>query len=160
MSINAAYSLVTGTAFSAATGAKTVLMAISPAGHGLALCEFAVSCDGIISNAVPATLEIVQSTQVTAGTSGVAPVITQVRGRVTSGSPPTGGSNYTIEPTVLTVVKKFYIAQFMGTFPFQLAMGREIECDSNVGVIRGLGIRITTSATVNVVAYMEVEALG
>lgn len=160
MATSAAYSLVTGTAFSIATATKTALVAIAPAGHGLVLTEFGVSFDGVTASAVPATVEVVQSTQATAGTSGVSPTITQIRGRATGGSAPTGGSNYTAEPTVLTVVKKFYVPQFMGLLVIQLPLGREIECDSSGGTIKALGIRVTTTATVNVLAYMEVEAVG
>ena len=160
MSVNAAYSVVTATVFAATAGAKTVLMAIAPAGHGLALTEISLSMDGVTNSAVPALVEIVQSTQAGAGTSGVAPTITQIRGRVTTGQAPTGGSNYTVEPTTLTRVKIFYIPQFMGTFVYQFPLGREIECDSSGGTIKALGIRITVTANVNVVASMEVEALG
>ena len=160
MSISAAYSLVSGTPFSAATGAKTFMMAIAPAGHGLALVEFSISTDGVTSSAVPMRVDIVQSTQATAGTSGVTPTITQIRGRGTGGSAPTGGGNYTAEPTVLTIVKTFYVPQFMGILPFQLPLGREIECDSSAGTIKALGIRVNTSATVNILGYMEVEAVG
>ena len=160
MSIAAAYSLVTGTPFSAATGAKTVLMAIAPAGHGLALTEIGVSMDGVTASAVPALVEIVTSTQGAAGTSGVSPTITQIRGRTTGGSSPTGGSNYSGEPTTLVSVKRWYVPQFNGLLDIQFPLGREIECDSSAGTLKGLGIRITTSATVNVVAHMEVEAVG
>lgn len=160
MSTGVAYSLITPTVFAATAGAKTLLMAIAPAGHGLAMTEFTVSMDGVTASALPAVVEIVQSTQAGAGTSGVTPTITQVRGRATGGSAPTGGSNYTAEPTTLTVVKKFYVAQFMGTFVFQFPLGREIECDSSGGTIKGLGIRINVSANVNVIGTMEVEAVG
>src|SRR5574337_790247 len=141
--------IVGGTSFALTAGAKTMLMAIAPAGFGLKLVAWGVSFDGVTPSAVPAVVDIVQSTQATAGTSGVAPTITQVRGRSTSGSAPTGGSNYTAEPTVLTVVKRFYIPQFMGTFVYQSPLGREIECDSSGGTVKALGIRINTSATVN-----------
>lgn len=160
MAVNAAYALVTATPFSAATGVKTALMAIAPAGHGLSLVSFSISFDGVTASAVPALCEIVQSTQATAGTSGVTPTITQIRGRLTSGSAPTGGSNYTAEPTVLTRIDAFYIPQFMGTYTIQLPMGREYECDSSGGTIKGIGLRINTSATVNFVGRLEVEALG
>jgi len=160
MAISAAYSLVSGTPFNAATGAKTFMMAISPAGHGLALVEFGISTDGITSSATPMRVDIVQSTQATAGTSGVTPTITQIRGRGTGGSAPTGGGNYTAEPTVLTIVKTFYLSQYNGLNIIQLPLGREIECDSSGGTVKGLGIRVNTSATVNILGYMEVEAVG
>lgn len=135
-----------------------MLMAIAPAGHGLELVEFAVSFDGVTASAVPALVEIVTSTQAGAGTSGVAPTITQVRGRSTSGSAPTGGSNYTAEPTTLVSVGRFYVPQYMGTFVYQFPLGREIECDSSGGTIKAFGLRVNVSANVNCVAHMEVEA--
>lgn len=152
-----AYSVVTGTVFSAATGAKTLLMAIAPSANGLILCEFAVSMDGVTSSAVPAVLDVVTSTQAGAGTSGVSPTITQIRGRGSASTAPTGGSNYTVEPTTLTVVRKYYIPQFMGVFSVQFPLGREIECDASGGTVKAIGLRINTSATVNVAAYMDVE---
>ena len=158
--MSVAYSLVTGTAFAATAGAKTLLMAIAPAGHGLALVEFAVSTDGVTSSAVPAVLEVVQSTQAGAGTSGVSPTITQTRGRASSGSAPTGGSNYTAEPTALTVVRRYFVSQFMGTFVIQLPLGRELETDSSAGTVKAIGLRVNVSANVNVIGSMEVEAAG
>ena len=160
MSINAAYSLVSGTPFAATAGAKTFMMAIAPAGHGLALVEFALSMDGVTATAVPALVEIVSSTQAGAGTSVVTPTITQIRGRSTSGSAPTGGGNYSAEPTTLVSLKRWYVPQFMGGITYQFPLGREIECDSSAGTLKGLGIRINVSANVNVVGHMEVEAIG
>jgi hypothetical protein len=156
----AAYSVVTATPFSMATGAKTALMAIAPAGHGLTLVAFDISFDGVTASAIPALVEIVQSTQATAGTSGVTPTITQIRGRLTTGSAPTGGSNYTAEPTALTRIWAQYIPQFMGVFTIQLPLAKEFETDSSGGTIKAIGIRINTSATVNFVGRLEVEALG
>ena len=156
----AAYDVTTATVFAMTTGAKTALNSISPAGHGLSLVEIGISFDGVTASAVPATCEIAQSTQATAGTSGVTPTITQVRGRVTSGSAPTGGSNYTAEPTTLTRLKIFYVPQYNGTYTYQLPLGREVECDSSGGTVKALALRINVSANVNFVGWMEVEALG
>ena len=156
----AAYSVVTATPFAAAAGAKTLILAIAPAGHGLTLVSFDISFDGVTATAVPCLVEIVQSTQGAAGTSGVTPTITQIRGRLAGGSAPTGGSNYTGEPTTLTRVAAYYVPQFMGVFTVQFPLGREFECDSCAGTIKAIGIRITTTATVNVVGRLEVEALG
>ena len=159
MATAVAHRLVSGTPFAATAGAKTFMMAIAPAGHGLTLVSFGLALDGVTSSAVPATYDIVQSTQATAGTSGVTPTITQVRGRATGGSAPTGGGNYTAEPTVLTVVEKGYIPQYNGLVVVQLPLGREFECDSSGGTIKGIGIRINVSAAVNVVGWMECENL-
>lgn len=158
--MSAAYDAVTGTVFSAATGAKSLLNIIAPAGHGIMLCELGVAMDGVSASAVPAVLDICQSTQAGAGTSGVTPTITQVRGRASSGSAPTGGSNYTAEPTTLTVLRKLYLPQYMGTFVLQFPLGRELETDASGGTVKALDLRINTSATQNVVAYNETEAVG
>lgn len=155
----ARYTIAMPTPFSIATATKTTLMAIAPAGHGLALIAYKISFDGVTSSAVPATVEIVRSTQAGAGTSGVSPTITQTGGRVTTGSAPTGGSNYSAEPTVLTAVDRFYVAQFMGTWPEQFPLGREIEIDSSGGSVLAVGLRVTTTATVNVLATLYVEIL-
>ncbi len=161
MSTAAAYSIVTATPFAMTAGAKTALMAIAPAGHGLALTEVAVSFDGVTATAVSALVEVVTSTQAGAGTpTGATNTITQIRGRTTAGSAPTAGSNYTVEPTTLVRVKAWYIPQFMGSQTVQLPLGREIECDSSAGTIKGLGIRITVTANVNFVGSLEVEAVG
>lgn len=159
-SVAAAYRLVSGTPFAAPAAVHTFMMAIAPAGHGLALTEFAISFDGVTGSAVPVLVELVTSTQGAAGTSGVTPTITQVRGRATGGSAPTGGGNYTAEPTTLVSVARWYVPAFMGLLVYQLPLGREIECDSSAGTIKALGIRITPPATVNVVGYLECEAVG
>lgn len=160
MSVSIAYSVSTPTAFALTTGAKTILNVIAPSGHGLAMVEFGISFDGVTSDAVPAIVELVNSTQATAGTSGVSPDIEQIRGRLTSGAAPTAGSNFTVEPTVLVVLKKFYVPQFNGLFVYQFPLGREAECESDAGTIEALGIRVSVSAGVNAVAYIEVEAIG
>lgn len=160
MSTAAAYSLTTTTVFAMTAGAKTMIMAIAPAGHGLSLVHFDVAFDGVTSSAVPAEINIVSSTQAGAGTAGNACTITQVRGRLTSGSAPTGGANYTAEPTTLVNLRRFYLPQLMGTYSFDFPLGREFETDSSGGTIKAIGIRINVSANVNCLANLEVEALG
>ncbi len=155
-----AYSVVNGTPFALTAGAKTAHMAIAPSGHGLAMVEFGVSFNGVTASAVPAVVEVVTSTQVGAGTSGIAPAIGQVRGRLTTGSAPTAGSNYTAEPTVLVAAKTFYVPQYNGLFVFQWPLGRELECEASGGVIEALGVRINVSAAVSALVYSEVEAIG
>jgi hypothetical protein len=104
-------------------------------------------------------VDIVQSTQAGAGTP-VSVTISQVRGRGSGGSAPTGGCNYTVEPTTLTVVDTFYLPQFMGILREQFPLGRELETDSSGGTIKAIGIRINVSASVNVKGYLEVESVG
>jgi hypothetical protein len=146
--------------FAATAGAKTVLNVIAPAGHGLVLVGFEITFDGVTASAVPALVEVCQSTQATAGTSaGSAPTPVQTRGRARTGATaPTTGHNYTAEPTVLTPVKQWYISPTSG-LTLQLPLGREIECDPSGGTIKALAIRINVTANVNVRAGMEVEPL-
>lgn len=158
--MSVAYAIIMPTVFNITTGAKTVLNAIAPDSHGLLLVEWGISFDSVTPTAVPAVVEICQSTQATAGTSGVAPTITQTRGRVTGGAPPTGGSNYTAEPTVLVPIRKFYVPVYMGTFAMQMPLGREFESDDSGGAVKGIAIRVNVPATVNVLAWMEVENCG
>jgi hypothetical protein len=161
--MSVAWRIQPGAVFAATAGAKTFLMAIAPAGFGLKLCKFKLSMDGVTATAVPATVDIVTSTQATAGTpasGGSAATITRVRGRNTSGHVPTAGCNYTAEPTVLTVIDSFYLAQYMGLIVEEQSLDKEIETDSSGGTILAVGIRINVSANVNVKGYLTVEALG
>jgi len=138
---------------------KSVLSAIAPSGHGLSVTEADVSLDGVTSSAVPMTVELCTSTQAGAGTSAGTSVIKQVRGRSTSGSAPTSGNNFTAEPTTLTSHSKWFIPQFMGSFTYQLPLGREVECDSSGGTDKAHVMRLNSSASVNALANMEVENL-
>lgn len=159
-SVKGAYTLQSTTPFAAPAAVHTFIMAIAAATAALALSEWSISFDGVTASAVPVLVEIVNSTQAGAGTAGVSTVITKVRGRITTGAPPTMGGNYTAEPTTLVSLRRYYIPAFMGLFPYQAPLDREIECDDSGGTIKGLGIRITPPATVNAVGYMEVEANG
>jgi hypothetical protein len=153
-----AYTYTMPTPFALTAGAKTTLMAIAPAGHGLVVVEMSVSFNGVTSSAVPALVELVRSTQAGAGTSGVAPTITQVRGRTTGATAPTGGSNYTVEPTALVNMRRWYVPQFMGLLLVQFPLGREPESDASGGTTKAIGVRINVSADVTGLVNMEVEA--
>lgn len=159
MATTAAY-VVNNTVFAAPAAVHTLITAIAPAGHGLTLVEFGISFDGVTASAVPVFVELVTSTQAGAGTAGVTPTATQIRGRTTAGSAPTSGANYTAEPTVLTRQKQWYVTPNNGVLIVQFPLGREIETDSSAGTTKAIGLRITPPATVNCLAYLEVEALG
>lgn len=154
------YVSVLASAFAATAGAKTALMVIAPANSGLVIVEFGISFDGVTASAVPALVELVSSTQAAAGTSTISPTITQVRGRVTGGEPPTGGGGYSAEPTVLVRHKAWYVTPNNGILVMQFPLGREPETDDSGGSIKAYGIRVNVSANVNVMAYMETEHNG
>lgn len=155
-----AYAAVLASPFAATAGVKTALMVISPANSGLLVVEFGISFDGVTASAVPALVELVSSTQAGAGTSAETPTITQTRGRVTGGEPPTGGSKYSAEPTVLVRHRAWYVRQDGGILVVQFPLGREPETDDSGGAIKAYGIRVNVSANVNLMAYMETEKNG
>lgn len=160
MATSAAY-VAKNLTFSAATGAKTALNVIAPAGHGLALVEFGISFAGVTASDVPAVVELCTSTQGAAGTSaGSVPTVVQTRGRATGGSAPTAGHNYTAEPTTLVSIRQWYVSPNGGVLIYPVPLGREVECDSSGGTIKALCLRVNTTATVSLLAYMEVEAVG
>jgi hypothetical protein len=148
--------IVQNTVFSAATGAKTVLNAIAGANQPVQIIEWGVSFDGVTSSAVPATVNLCQSTQATAGTSaGSIPAVVQVRGRAMTAQF-TVGHNYTAEPTALTVIEQVFVPQYNGIYVRSYGMNEGPDTDLSGGTVKALAIRVNTSATVNVLAYMRV----
>lgn len=144
------------TAFSATTGAKTVLNLIAGANQPVQIIEWGVSFDGVTSSAVPATVNLCQSTQATAGTSGGSvPAVVQVRGR-SLGVQFTTGHNYTAEPTALTIIEQVYVPQYNGIFVRSYGPNEGPDTDLSGGTVKALAIRVNTSATVNVLAYARI----
>ena len=154
------YAVVLETPFAAVAGAKTALMAIPGANSGLMLVEFGVSFDGVTANAVPALVEIVSSTQATAGTGTGTPTVTQLSGRVTGGEAPTASGRHSAEPTALVRHAAWYVPQFMGLLVVQYPLGREPITDDSGGAIKGYGIRMNVTANVNAMVYMLLEKTG
>lgn len=148
--------IVQNTVFSAATGAKTVLNAIAGANQPVQIIEWGVSFDGVTSSAVPATVNLCQSTQAGAGTSaGSIPAVVQVRGRAMTAQF-TVGHNFTAEPTALTVIEQEFVSQYNGMYVRSYGTNEGPDTDLSGGTVKALCIRVNTSATVNVLAYMRV----
>lgn len=142
-------------AFAATAGAKTALNVIAGANQPVSIFEWGISFDGVTSSAVPATVELCQSTQATAGTGGASPpAIVQVGGRTISAQV-TSAHNYTAEPTVLTVIEQAYIPQFMGLYVKQYPLGLEPDTDLSGGTVKALALRVNVSANVNVLCYIR-----
>lgn len=145
------------TAFAATTGAKTVLNIIAGANQPIQILEWGVSFDGVTATAVPATVNLCQSTQATAGTGGGSPpAVVQVTGRAVTAQF-TVAHNFTAEPTALTVIEQVYVPQFMGVYVKQYPLGQEPETDLSGGTIKALAIRVNVSANVNCLAYAYVS---
>lgn len=147
------FSVQNTTAFAATTGAKTVINVLAGANQNVAILEFGISMDGSTSSATPAIVDLCQSTQAGAGTSGGALTSVQTTGR-TLAFQGTVGSNYTAEPTVLTPFQQWYVGQYNGLFVKQFPLGYEPETDFSGGTIKALALRINVSANVNVRAYV------
>ncbi|MFC6080909.1 hypothetical protein [Sphaerisporangium aureirubrum] len=135
-------------ALSAAT-AKTILNAIAASGGLLKIVELSVSCDGTSSTGEPVTVELCASTQAGAGTS------TSHTPLQVSGSPRTanasGARNYSAEPTVLSVRKRWLVHPQGGLLVLQFPLGREPQLKAT----GGWALRCTAPAAVNVQGYLE-----
>lgn len=153
----AGYSIITGGAIGlTAATAKTVLGAKAHANSGLQLKSFEVAFDGVIASAVPVLVELCYCTfganPPGTNSSSVTPV--QNYGRVlTAGF--TAGKTWTTEPTTISVLKEFLLAPDKGLFAYQFPLG--MEPDTALG--EGLAIRITSPATLNCRASMNVERI-
>src|SRR3954454_12198445 len=107
------------TAFAATAGAKTVLNLIAGANQPVSIFEWGVSFDGVTSSAVPATVELCQSTQATTGTSAASPpAVVQVGGKIIT-TQPTTCPHYAAEPTALTVIEQKFVSQYNGLYEKQ-----------------------------------------
>lgn len=141
------------TAFAATAGAKTVLKIITPTGFHIKIHEVGVSLDGVTASAVPATADVFVSDETTAGSSGGSvPTIQQICGRAQAHGC-TLGHNFSGEGTTYTVLKSFYVPQYMGLVVLQNPLGLE-ECSPG-DAADSIGLRINVTANVNVLAWMK-----
>jgi hypothetical protein len=148
--------VVQNTVFAATAGAKTVLNAIAGANQPVQIIEWGISFDGVTSSAVPATVNLCQSTQAGAGTSaGSIPAVVQVRGRTTAAQF-TVGHNYSAEPTALTVIEQTFVPQYNGIYVRSYGMNEGPDTDLSGGTVKALALRVNVTANVNVLAYMRV----
>lgn len=154
------YAIALETPFAATAGAKTALLAIAGANSGLLIVEIGVSFDGVTASAVPALVEMVSSTQATAGTPTGTPTVTQLSGRVTGGEAPTASGRYSAEPTALVRHAAWYLTPNNGILVIQYPLGREPITDDSGGTIKAYGIRMNVTANVNSLVYMLVEKTG
>ena len=135
-----------------ATTAKTILSVICGANAPIRIIEFSVSFDGVVAAAEPCTVELCSSTQGAAGTStSQTPVQTGGPTRTVQAS---GARNYTVEPTTLTVLKRWLVHPTAGMI-YQAPLGRETEQNTTADA---LCLRVTSPGGVeNVQAYIEFE---
>lgn len=138
-------------ALTAAT-AKTVLSVINAANALIRLTELCASFDGTLATAEPVTVELCSSTEAGAGTA-TAHTIVQSSGP-TRTVQATAKRNFTAEPTVLTVLKRWLVRPDGGLLLLQFPLGREPE---QVVTADALVLRCTAPANVNFQGYLEFE---
>jgi hypothetical protein len=131
--------------------AHVVLALIAAAGVLARLTESSISFDGVSGTAVPVKLELCEGTGAGAGTTTGSVTPRQVRGLARTVQC-TAAYLYTAEPTVLTVLKTWYIHPQAGQI-IQLPLGREYE---HVGA-GGFYLRALAGAAVNCAPNMEFE---
>jgi hypothetical protein len=146
---------ITGTATAlAASTAKSVIGVVAGSNVPPSFIELGVSGDATSGNLL---IEIAHGTGATAGT---ATAFTPVQTRGPVGTPTsTSTINYTAEPTVLTITRRWRFPWPGGPFILQLPLGREpnaVITASTVG--KFLGVRLTsTFAVTNSDWYLEIE---
>ena len=143
------------TALTAAT-AKTLVNVIPGANRQVIVCEISNSFDGVTASAVPVLVELVGSTQATAGTVGTSPTPTLIRGLGAAVS--TAAESYSVDPTALTQWKQWLVTPNGGLLVIQFPLGREPVTDVSGGpTTKGIGLRDNAPAAVNARAYVEFE---
>ena len=134
-----------------AATAKSVVSVINAANKIAIIAEMGVSFDGVSPTEEPVTVELCHSTEASAGTS-TSHTIVQIRG-TTRAVGATARRNYTVEPTVLTVLKRWLVHPQTGMV-LQYPLGREPE---QIITADGTYLRCTAPAAVNCQAYLEFE---
>lgn len=128
---------------------KSVIGARAGTAFGLDLLQWSIGFDASGSTAPtnePILVELcvcTYATNGTAGTNNTTETVTQAAGRVMA-SGCTGMSNWTAEPTVLTVLDEFLI-HGQQSFKETIGLGQEFDCDLNHGFV----LRVTAPNNVN-----------
>lgn len=150
----AGYSIITTAdiALSAAT-AKSVLGIRGNAAFGVDLIGIRFGFDGVSGSAEPVTIDLCYATFATnaPGTNSTSRTPAQLYGRVlTHGF--TGGSNWTAEPTVLTVIDSWLWHPQSGII-YDVPLGTSYDSAFSEGFV----LRMTAPAAVNVNAGFKFE---
>jgi hypothetical protein len=137
-------------ALTAAT-AKSIMSVIRGANLPVRIVELSVSFDGTSASNEPVTIELMSSTEATAGTAS-GHTIAQVGG-VPATPSATAKRNYTVEPTVLTTLARWLVHPQAGIV-LQWPLGREPE---QATASDALVVRVTAPANVNAQGYLWFE---
>jgi len=151
----AGYSVVTAAAVAlAAATPKSVLGIKSAADFGLDIKGCDVGFDGVTASAVPVELELCVCTFATnsPGTNSTSRTPAQPYGRQMAHGI-TAASNWTAEPTALTVLKEGLLTPAGGVIWYDWPEGRTYDCDLGNGFV----LRCTAPAIVNIRASFDYE---
>lgn len=133
---------------------KTVLAAIAHANSGLQTVGFDISFNGVTATEVPVLVEICQLSGATAGTSTAATIVQESGLVLAAGF--TAAYAYSVEPTVLTVMRKFWLTPNGGTVLYDFPLGNEPQCGFSP---LGLALRCTAPAAANAQVTMRVQRI-
>ncbi len=138
----------------AAATAKSVLGVRGNAAFGLDLRKYTIDFDGVTASAVPVLVELCAATFATnpPGTNSTSRTAVQTGGRLIA-SGVTAASNWTAEPTVLTVLKEFYLTPNGGLIIEEFSPDNGYDSALSEGWV----LRCTAPAIVNVRAVFEFQ---
>jgi len=145
----------------AAGVAKTTLMLITPASHGVVLKRLTICLASVTPTDVSGMVELVTSTNATNSTPGTGNTtetanIQQIYGRVIAlSSSFTAFGASTSEPTVLTSKWKKLLSPVGSTFAYDWPLGTEPDNAPSAGI----GIRLTYPSAVNCLTSLEFERI-
>lgn len=146
--MKAGYSAPSAAVVALAAGvAKSVIGVLAPAQFGVDLTRLRLAFDGVTASAIPAQIEVCQATFATnaPGTNSTTITPVQVYGRaITAGF--TAASNWTTEPTVLTVADAWSLTPNGGTAIYDQPFNGTFDSAVSTGFV----VRITAPAIVNV----------
>lgn len=148
------YTVVTAGSVPTTAVARTILGVKSNAAFGIDLRKISIAFDGVTASNTPVLVELVYVTFATnpPGTNSTSVTPAQSYGRVVANGV-TAASTWTVEPTVITVLKSYLLTPNGGLVIEEFAPDHGY--DTALG--EGLAIRCTTGTTVNVRATMEFE---
>lgn len=131
---------------------ETILLLTAPASVVFRLVEYGVSFDGVTAANSPVLVELVYGDAAETGT-GSGATEQQVEGSARAAAV-VGEHSFSVEPTVLVVLKPFFVDPNKGILIVQNPLIREYQRNITTRV---LGIRCTAPDAVNVRGYMEWE---
>lgn len=153
--MKASYSLVSTAAAALSAGvAKTILAVRGGAAFGIDLRKFAVGFDGVTASAVPVLVELCTWSGAGSGTSTAATPL-QTGGRAIPHGVGGSGQNFTVEPTVLTVLKTYLLTPNGGLLIEEFAPDKGFDSDP----LTGFALRCTAPAAVNARGTLEWERI-